>query len=257
MLVDTGSSIDILFLGAYLKLEMSRAQNRPIDTPLVEFTNDTVSPLGVTNLMVTIGEHLKQAMKMVEFTIVDISKGTYNGIIGWQALSEFEVIVFVIHLKMKFATRYGIWEIQGSQEKGRVLEESPEKGRPHEDVRSVPFDEKDTAKVFKIGSTLGEEHEEMLIRILREYRDIFVWEPKDVPGDPGVAVHRLRSLSHEPVIRASSYLKPSRRENSLNGRRIASSPFKSSKPFSNPSSCWEGRWQGMFYISIWQSRSMP
>ncbi|GAA0173404.1 hypothetical protein LIER_27028 [Lithospermum erythrorhizon] len=57
MLVDTSSSLDILFLDAYLKLWMSRTQIRPVATPLVGFTGDAVSPLGVSNLMVTIGKH--------------------------------------------------------------------------------------------------------------------------------------------------------------------------------------------------------
>ncbi|GAA0157809.1 hypothetical protein LIER_14994 [Lithospermum erythrorhizon] len=38
MLVDTGSSVDILFLDAYLKLGMSRAQILLVATPLVGFT---------------------------------------------------------------------------------------------------------------------------------------------------------------------------------------------------------------------------
>ncbi|GAA0158650.1 hypothetical protein LIER_15616 [Lithospermum erythrorhizon] len=43
-----------------------------------------------------------------------------------------------------------------------------------------------------IGTLLGEEHEAMLIQVLREYRDIFAWEPKDMPGvDPKVSVHQL------------------------------------------------------------------
>ncbi|GAA0165190.1 hypothetical protein LIER_20653 [Lithospermum erythrorhizon] len=54
MLVDTDSSMDILYLDAYLKLGMSWAQIMPVATPLVGFTGDAVSPLGVANLMVTI-----------------------------------------------------------------------------------------------------------------------------------------------------------------------------------------------------------
>ncbi|GAA0164630.1 hypothetical protein LIER_20222 [Lithospermum erythrorhizon] len=37
----------------------------------------------------------------------------------------------------------------------QVLEGSPKKGQPHEDVQSVPFDENNPTKVFKIGTTLG------------------------------------------------------------------------------------------------------
>ncbi|GAA0140486.1 hypothetical protein LIER_35248 [Lithospermum erythrorhizon] len=57
MLEDTGNSIDILFLDAYLKLGMSRAQIHPVATPLDGFTGDIVSPLGVANLMVNMGKY--------------------------------------------------------------------------------------------------------------------------------------------------------------------------------------------------------
>ncbi|GAA0160464.1 hypothetical protein LIER_39048 [Lithospermum erythrorhizon] len=154
--------------------------------------------------MVTMGKDPPYATNMVEFTILDMSEGAYNGITSQPTLSQFEVVISKIHLKMKFPTRYGTGEIQGSQNKVRacylastnwikaqmetsstskrpdeprdrnactmhVPEESPNKGRPHKEVRSVPFDEGDPTKVFKIGTTLEVEHEAMLIRVLREY----------------------------------------------------------------------------------------
>ncbi|GAA0184494.1 hypothetical protein LIER_31782 [Lithospermum erythrorhizon] len=61
-----------------------------------------------------------------------------------------------------------------------ILEESPKKGRPYVEIRSVP--------------TLRVEHEAMLIRDLREYQNIFAWEPKDILGvDPAMSVHRTKS----------------------------------------------------------------
>ncbi|GAA0150961.1 hypothetical protein LIER_09783 [Lithospermum erythrorhizon] len=73
MLVDTRSSVDILFLDAYLKLGMSWEEIRPVATPLVGFTRHAVSPLGVANLMVTMGKHPQQVTKMVEFTMVNMA----------------------------------------------------------------------------------------------------------------------------------------------------------------------------------------
>ncbi|GAA0161678.1 hypothetical protein LIER_17935 [Lithospermum erythrorhizon] len=73
-----------------------------------------------------------------------------------------------------------------------VPEESFKKGRPHDEIRSIPFDERNTAKVFKIGTKLGEEHGAMLIRVLMANRDTFAWEPKDMRGvDPEVSSHQL------------------------------------------------------------------
>ncbi|GAA0151264.1 hypothetical protein LIER_10019 [Lithospermum erythrorhizon] len=73
-----------------------------------------------------------------------------------------------------------------------VPEESPKKGQPHEEIQSILFNERDPTRVFKIGTTLGAHHEAMLIRVLREYQDIFACKPKDMPRvDPEVSVHRL------------------------------------------------------------------
>ncbi|GAA0149225.1 hypothetical protein LIER_08454 [Lithospermum erythrorhizon] len=44
-----------------------------------------------------------------------------------------------------------------------VLEERHKKGRPHEEIRNFPFNERDPKKVFRIGTTLGVEHEAMLM----------------------------------------------------------------------------------------------
>ncbi|GAA0156795.1 hypothetical protein LIER_14199 [Lithospermum erythrorhizon] len=82
MLINTSSSVDILFLDAYLKLGMSRTEIRLVATPLAGFTGDAVCPLGASNLMVTMGSHSRQATRMVEFTIVDMADRAYNGIIG-------------------------------------------------------------------------------------------------------------------------------------------------------------------------------
>ncbi|GAA0159957.1 hypothetical protein LIER_16621 [Lithospermum erythrorhizon] len=78
-----------------------------------------------------------------------------------------------------------------------VPKESPKKRRPHEEIWSIPFEERDPKKVFKIGTMLGAKHEEMLIRVLREYRDIFAREPQDMPGvHSAVSVHRLYGDPH-------------------------------------------------------------
>ncbi|GAA0159408.1 hypothetical protein LIER_38864 [Lithospermum erythrorhizon] len=132
-----------------------------------------VNPLGVENLLVTMGKHPQKTTQMVEFTIVDISDRAYNIIIGRPAPSEFEAMVSPIHLKMKFPTRYGTCKIQGIQNKARgcyfastkrikaqidvgstsrrpdepkdrnlatlaMPEESPRKRRPHEEIWSIP-----------------------------------------------------------------------------------------------------------------------
>ncbi|GAA0156651.1 hypothetical protein LIER_14095 [Lithospermum erythrorhizon] len=77
-----------------------------------------------------------------------------------------------IKVQMEIGSTSGKTEESGDRNMctSQVPGESPKKGKPHEEIRSVPFDEKEPAKVFRISTTLGAEHKAMLIRVIREYR---------------------------------------------------------------------------------------
>ncbi|GAA0171209.1 hypothetical protein LIER_41108 [Lithospermum erythrorhizon] len=55
--------------------------------------------------------------------------------------------------------------------------------------------------MFRLGTMLEENHKEELIQLIREYKDIFVWGPEDMPGiDTSVALHQLHVDSmYKPV----------------------------------------------------------
>ena len=49
-------------------------------------------------------------------------------------------------------------------------------------------------KTFRIGTTLAKDHKEGLIEVIREFQDVFAWNPADMPGvDPQVALHKLHA----------------------------------------------------------------
>ncbi|GAA0183935.1 hypothetical protein LIER_42486 [Lithospermum erythrorhizon] len=58
MLVDTGSSTDIIYFSAFYKLNLPRSIIEPMRTPLTGFTGHSVYPLGVARLWVTMGKGL-------------------------------------------------------------------------------------------------------------------------------------------------------------------------------------------------------
>ncbi|GAA0158424.1 hypothetical protein LIER_15455 [Lithospermum erythrorhizon] len=153
MLVDIVSSADILFLDAYLKLGISRVQIRPEAMPLVGFTGDKVSPLGVSNLMVTMGKHPQG------------DSGQSKEGLGM------------------------LPSLQG-------VHEGPDRKRGLvEDARGAPGPERIQYWNNAGGGARGD------ARMSHQYRDVFVWEPKDMPGvDPEVAVHWLYVDPHyKPV----------------------------------------------------------
>ncbi|XP_059663839.1 uncharacterized protein LOC132309562 [Cornus florida] len=114
ILIDNGSSANILFLRAYEKLKIGREKLRPMKSPLVGFSGDKVYPLGVVTLPVTAGANPKQVTVMVDFVVVDCPS-SYNFILGRTTLNAMKAITSTYHLLMRFPTEYGMGELRGDQ----------------------------------------------------------------------------------------------------------------------------------------------
>ena len=71
ILIDTGSSVDILFKGALEKLNLKNPCYNSCTTPLYEFTGDSVMPVGTHILPLIIGETPLRQNIMTEFIVVD------------------------------------------------------------------------------------------------------------------------------------------------------------------------------------------
>nr|XP_023916884.1 uncharacterized protein LOC112028428 [Quercus suber] len=57
ILVDNGSSADIIYLSTFQQLKLDPSRLRPFDSPLVNFNRDKVYPKGIVTLTVTVGTH--------------------------------------------------------------------------------------------------------------------------------------------------------------------------------------------------------
>ena len=57
MLVDNGSSADILYYPAFQQMGINRARLTPTNAPLVGFRGTRVHPLGAITLLVTVGDY--------------------------------------------------------------------------------------------------------------------------------------------------------------------------------------------------------
>ena len=60
ILVDNGSSVDIIYLSAFQQLKLDLGRLFPFNSPLVSFSGNMVYPKGIVTLMVTIGTHPRQ-----------------------------------------------------------------------------------------------------------------------------------------------------------------------------------------------------
>ena len=86
MLVDNGSSADILYYPAFQQMGINRARLTPTNAPLVGFGGTRVLSLGAITLPVTVGDYPQQIIQDVTFLVVDYSSA-YNGILGRPTLN--------------------------------------------------------------------------------------------------------------------------------------------------------------------------
>ncbi|GFS38726.1 hypothetical protein Acr_00g0059080 [Actinidia rufa] len=118
ILIDSGSSADILFVSAFEKMKIGLDKLHPFHTPLIGFGGNTTHPLGWINLPITLGTEPQQTTVWQDFIVVDCPS-PYNSILGRPTLGRIKAITSTYHLKMKFPTLTGIGEVKGDQKVAR------------------------------------------------------------------------------------------------------------------------------------------
>ncbi|GAV93088.1 LOW QUALITY PROTEIN: hypothetical protein CFOL_v3_36466, partial [Cephalotus follicularis] len=88
ILIDNGSSADILYKHAFDQLRIPADQLKLVKTPLIGFAGETIHPLGSINLSVVAGTAPRQTVEMT-FLVVD-TPSPYNAIIGRPGLNLLE-----------------------------------------------------------------------------------------------------------------------------------------------------------------------
>ena len=114
VLVDNGSSVDILYYPAFQQMRINRERLVPTNASLIGFGGIKVYPFGVVTLPVTIGDYPQQINRDVTFLVVDCSSA-YNAIIGQPTLNSWKAITLTYHLMIKFPMEYGVGELRGDQ----------------------------------------------------------------------------------------------------------------------------------------------
>ena len=217
MLVDNGSSTDILYYPAFQQMGINRARLTPTNAPLVSFGGTRVLPLGTITLSMTVGDYPQQITQDVTFLVVDCSSA-YNGILGRPTLNSWKVATSTYHLMIKFPTEYGIGELQGDQVATRecyiaMLEmedhqqtmcigEQRTTAKPVEELEEIILDKSRPGQTTRMGTLASPMIRQDLAGFLRMNHDVFAWSHKDMPGiDPSVIVHRLNVNSASSPIR--------------------------------------------------------
>ncbi|XP_075663208.1 uncharacterized protein LOC142632746 [Castanea sativa] len=226
VLVDNGSSADIMYLPAFQQLKLDPGRLRPFDSPLVSFSGDRVYPKGIVTLKVTIGAYPKQQTRQLDFLVVDCPS-SYNVIIGRPTLNRWKAAMSTYCLKVKFPTEDGVGEVKGDQVLARecyqavlaagenhtwsIKEEKEDKMKALETVELVKGE---IAKVTRIGTTLSLEMRKKLVQFLKENLDVFAWSREDMPGIPRQVIQHELNINpgKKPIQQRQRVFAPKRNQ---------------------------------------------
>ena len=118
VLVDNGSSVDIIFTSTFDRMSIGREKLEPVSTHLRRFSGEKVLPLGSIQLVLTLGDPPCQATTVVKFLIVD-APFAYNMLLGRSSLNSIKAIPSVYHMMIKFPTTGGVGMVRGDQRVAR------------------------------------------------------------------------------------------------------------------------------------------
>uniref|UniRef100_A0A2N9GGQ7 Reverse transcriptase/retrotransposon-derived protein RNase H-like domain-containing protein n=1 Tax=Fagus sylvatica TaxID=28930 RepID=A0A2N9GGQ7_FAGSY len=171
VMVDNGSSADILYLPAYQQMKFDKDKLRPMDAPLVGFTGDKVCLVDIVTLPITIGTYSKIVSKTVDFLIVN-----------WEVRGD-QVVARECYL----ASLGSEWQNQTM-----TIEEQKTLVKPSEELDTINLEEECPEKATKVGANLLPQMKESIVQILKNNKDVFAWSHEDMPGiDPSIISHKL------------------------------------------------------------------
>ncbi|VFQ70305.1 unnamed protein product [Cuscuta campestris] len=221
VLVDTGSSVNVLYLDAFEKLKLCRTRLEPLKTLLSGFTGDSVEAKGSILLTCELGTGDQVVQKQMRFVVVNI-KCVHNAILGRPGINKVRGIISMAHLCMKFYTPGGIGQVRGDQKKARHCyleavkkmtrafegitlvsqEEDRSKLKPGDETEQIVLRGAFPERMVRIGRDLPRGLRDEIISVLREYADIFAWILADMPGiDRSVICHHLAIMEGSRLVK--------------------------------------------------------
>ena len=233
VLIDNESSADIIFASAFDKMVIGREKLEPVNTHLRGFSGQKVLPLGLIQLVLTLGDPPCQATTIARFLIVD-APSAYNMLLGRPSLNAIKAIPSAYHMMIKFPTLSGVGMVQGDQRVARECYSASVKQKevdnvymdeldmrdevltrlePSEELELVSLDD-DPEHLAYIGSKLAEDLKGLLTQFLRQNKDVFAWKQADIGGiDPTVITHSLNvSPSFKPIKQKRRSFAPERQK---------------------------------------------
>nr|XP_023893776.1 uncharacterized protein LOC112005710 [Quercus suber] len=164
VLIDNGSSANILYSPAFQQMGIDRERLIPTSAPLVSFGGIRVFPIGSITLSVIVGDYPQELTRNVMFLVVDYLSA-YN---GGQTM---------------------------------CIEEQRTVAELVEELEEIILDESKPKRTTRIGTLACQPVRQSLAAFLKKNQDVFAWSHEDMPGiDPSVMVHKLNVNPATPPV---------------------------------------------------------
>ena len=118
VLIDNRSSANIIFASAFDKMGIRREKLEPVSTHLRGFSGEKVLPVGLIQLVLTLGDPPYQATTTARFLVMD-APSAYNMLLGRSSLNAIKAIPSAYHLMIKFPTISRVGMVRGDQQVAR------------------------------------------------------------------------------------------------------------------------------------------
>ena len=115
ILVDNGSSADVLFLSTLKEMELSESDIESSTTVLTGFNGESTAAVGKIKLPVFAGGE----NKLTTFLVLDCPSA-YNIILGRPWIHAMKAVPSTYHQRIRLPTKRGVKEIKGNQEVART-----------------------------------------------------------------------------------------------------------------------------------------
>ncbi|GAU44869.1 hypothetical protein TSUD_329260 [Trifolium subterraneum] len=222
VLIDSGSSADIMYWEAFKAMQLAGEQLHPYNGTLVGFEGEQVEVMGHVTLLTTFGEKENAKTIKVRYLVVKTAFTSYNIIIGRPTFNTLGAVMSTLYLSMKYPLDdERIETVRRDQAQGRQCYElSLRLKRNHspadqliisrvnmisranmvetsdldpreefQDRRVSPIEDLEPIQIgeaphelINLGTHLDEGEKEKIIEILRKNVDLFAWKPSDMPG---------------------------------------------------------------------------
>jgi hypothetical protein len=120
VLVDNGSSADILFLKTFEKMNLSQHMLHPPEYPLQGFEGKPIKPVGKISLPVSFGDLDNARTETLIFDVVDIYH-PYLAIFGRGFMNKFDAVIRQQFFCMKIPAPKGVITVFGDQQEARNI----------------------------------------------------------------------------------------------------------------------------------------